>query len=146
MAKPYSELRAKMSPEHREKAAKRTEKMLKLTYRTKTDLLEEGPDPFIPGSVISGTMRPQDLIPAFLDELEMLNCDVFEAMASDRAYIASQEADEDSEWWDSEEAGFFLDELFNKLNAEAPEGYFFGAHPGDGADYGFWRNASKEAE
>ena len=90
------------------------------------------------GTVLAGTMKPQDLIPAFLAELEFLDQEQMDLVATDPLYILSQEKDDDDEWWDSEEAGYFLDELFAKLNALAPEGCFFGAHPGDGADYGFW--------
>jgi len=93
---------------------------------------------FVPGTVSFGTMKPQDLIPSFLDELERLAPEEFNAFIQDPAYAASQEADEDSEWWESEQANSMLNELFDVLNAQAPEGYFFGAPPSDGADYGFW--------
>ncbi len=36
--------------------------------------------------------------------------------------------------------------LFDHLNNLAPEGYYFGAHPGDGADFGFWSLGESEEE
>ena len=47
--------------------------------------------------------------------------------------------DKDTEWWDSEEAIMLLDALFDTLDAYSPEDYYFGAHPGDGSDFGFWK-------
>ena len=91
-------------------------------------------------SVISGTHRPQDLIPVFLDVLRAHDTDWYCAhIASVPPSYALE--DDDSEWWDSEECSYFLNEtLFDRLNEVAPEGYYFGAHPGDGSDYGFWKS------
>lgn len=37
-----------------------------------------------------------------------------------------------------ERVGWYLDELFDKMDGIAPEGCYFGAHSGDGALFGFW--------
>lgn len=50
--------------------------------------------------------------------------------------------DENVEWWDSEVASLLLEDLFDTLNNYAPEGCFFGAHPGDGSDYGYWKTTN----
>lgn len=82
------------------------------------------------GSVSSGTMRPEDLIPAFVSVLEDLveNGEYAELIAKANAI----------EYYDSEDAGDILEELFDALNGAAPAYAYFGAYPGDGSDYGFW--------
>ena len=100
------------------------------------------------GSVISGTMRPEDLIPALCKELETqletqkpllkdhrkLLDEIYErieAKRNDRDLEAANYVD-----------GLFdaldLDSLFDALNEFAPPYHYFGSHPGDGSDYGFW--------
>lgn len=78
-------------------------------------------------TISHGTMRPEDLIPKFLEVLEELNPKVGES-AKRWNELAIQEAQSQ-----------FLSELFDLLDQEAPEGFYFGSHPGDGSDYGFWQ-------
>lgn len=89
-----------------------------------------------PGSVSWGTMRPQDLIPRFLEELKGLDEDRY-AEYMERIPEDAWD-DEEHSWWTSEDASDLLHELFDVLDEYAPEGYYFGSHPGDGSDYGFW--------
>lgn len=92
-------------------------------------------------TVIHGTHRPQDLIPKFLELVkEQAPSEYVALMATPFGPIPAYVADEGdgSEWWHSEEASIVLEELFDILNEVAPEGYYFGAHSGDGSDFGFW--------
>ncbi len=67
------------------------------------------------GSVSTGTLKSKDLFEAFIGLLESLN---------------DERADQlKSEW---------LYELTDALSEYAPPYTYFGAHPGDGADFGFW--------
>ena len=84
-----------------------------------------------PGSVIHGTHRPQDLIPAFLQFWDATGKTLAE-------YNYAKNLDDDDEWWDSEMCNWFLHDLFERLNDIAPTDHYFGAHPGDGSDFGFW--------
>ena len=87
-------------------------------------------------TVIRATHRPQDLIPAFLDVLK----DTAEYVQCMHVVPSYATEDEGAEWWESEDCSYFLNEtLFDTLNSYAPEGYYFGAHPGDGSDFGYWK-------
>jgi hypothetical protein len=89
-------------------------------------------------SVSWGTMRSENLLPTFLDELELLD----ETKASDlRAELPTGVLDDEThEWWDSHEPAEVVDQLFDALQEYAPEGCYFGSHPGDGSDYGYWQH------
>lgn len=91
-------------------------------------------------TVSIGTLHRHDLIPAFLNELRLRD-DVAYAQfvaapfSTPPAYALE---DRDSEWWDSDEAVYVLDDLVALLDDAAPEGYYFGTIEGDGACFGFW--------
>lgn len=84
-----------------------------------------------PGTVIRGTLRTWDLIEAFTDELYRLDTEAYDDVMQELSGLDQSNDNEDLDW--------FLNEvLFDKLNEYAPDGYYFGAHPGDGSDFGFW--------
>ena len=110
------------------------------------------------GSVIRGTLRPQDLIPAFTEELLVRDPGLDSLGAADWPAATPPESDgahavvapdawsipagvlgnDDHEWWESDECIALIERLHIALNDVAPEGTVFGAHEGDGADFGFW--------
>jgi len=92
------------------------------------------------GTVIHGTLRTQDLLPVLLDELRERDPAAYAQMVMQPFGLIPSYAleDEDSEWWDSEDACWLLEEVIEALDNCAPEGYFFGAHPGDASDFGYW--------
>lgn len=92
-------------------------------------------------TISRATHRPQDLIPAFMDLLRDIDAPEYEAYTvgpfpAVPAYVYDE--GDDSAWWELEECDYLLADLFDILNSYAPEGFYFGAHPGDGSDFGFW--------
>lgn len=88
------------------------------------------------GTLIRGTLRRQDLIPAFLHELATRTSHEYAVKLA--GFTPDNMPDEDSDLWDSDDAYELLDALFDELDRLAPAGHYFGAHPGDGSDFGYW--------
>lgn len=92
------------------------------------------------GTVSHGTMRYVDLIPTFWDYLLGSDSSLTLPIQDFDLYSTILNADSDMHLDDDEmeDAGNLLATLFDAMNDLAPEGYYFGAHEGDGSDYGFW--------
>lgn len=82
------------------------------------------------GSVSHGTLRLEDLIPAFKSE--------FTYYAGKAALRRLGLGRPSAAYYSSETATEDLDTLIDALNSIAPAYTYFGAHPGDGSDFGFW--------
>jgi hypothetical protein len=100
------------------------------------------------GSVSTGTLRTEDLLDAIIGEADYLfGADYLDTHAGSNDWIvkpltaAKAITDYDSSQsfrnW-SEDAGYAIDELIDALNEYAPPHVRFGAHDGDGADFGWW--------
>ena len=86
------------------------------------------------GSISTGTLKVDDLIEAFANTLQNLAANADHLNLAEEA-LAFPEPQNDDEANDAFER---LIALSDALQEYAPEGYYFGAHPGDGADFGFW--------
>lgn len=89
------------------------------------------------GSISHGTMRPVDLIETFAWEIKRSKLTAAERDLVRRAYrwlnLPANAQSAAADVGDN-----ILCELFDVLDAYAPAYCYFGAHEGDGSDYGFW--------
>lgn len=88
---------------------------------------------FILGSITNGTLRPDDLIDTFAAELRRIRGALPVSIANGIRSIPTRAADDAAELQSE-----LITELQDALNAYAPSYGYFGAHPGDGSDFGFW--------
>jgi hypothetical protein len=106
------------------------------------------------GTVSHATMRPQDLIPAFIAKIEELKghipgdleCGTHLEYTNLPNYDQLAVIDDDDDYWESDAASYDLESLFETLNELAPKFVAFGSHEGDGSDYGFWVQVDAIAE
>jgi hypothetical protein len=102
----------------------------------------------IVGSVSSGSLRREDLIPAFLDAFEDIYNDAGPTLADKPCRIlvntiykrisVSEDSATSYDYYADECSDHDLAELIDLLQEFAPPYCYFGSHPGDGADFGFW--------
>lgn len=85
------------------------------------------------GSISHGTMLDKDLLERFAEVLALLKPE---------AALPLCERVDDALGTDAydEVVAETVEDLFAELDACAPDGYYFGSHPGDGSDFGFWVN------
>lgn len=93
------------------------------------------------GSISHGTLRPQDLFPAFYDEAKSRfpeNNNV-KNLAFVVAVLDDVNDDDFSEaFYASEYCQDAINDLQDILNEDLPPFMYFGSHPGDGSDFGYW--------
>ena len=88
------------------------------------------------GTVSHGTMREEDLLPKFAFVLEKygMKRSAHKALAAARLL----EMQPDNTAAQHLVSMVLNEEIWDAMNEIAPEGYYFGAHEGDGSDYGYW--------
>jgi hypothetical protein len=98
------------------------------------------------GTIIHATHRPQDLIPAFLHEFKRLDRGWYDKFIrriakDDRElayYLSGTGICDEHSFWQSDLCSDILADLFDCLDVMAPSYAYFGSHPGNGSDFGYW--------
>jgi|TARA_Y100000310_G_scaffold197133_1_gene197207 hypothetical protein len=89
------------------------------------------------GTISHGTLRDQDLLEAFADELERLAPGENVALVKEARELV-ENLDRDEPRHCPYEPSETIEQLMVKLEDEAPDYCYFGAIDGDGSDFGFW--------
>jgi hypothetical protein len=112
------------------------------------------------GSCSHGTMRAIDLVEAFANELEYhiqrnasewcsdtgrtARDNLVELVGNSRNWLDTDDEEQTADWEDA--GNSLIEELFGALQQFAPPYAYFGEHPGNGSDYGFWLSENFEHE
>lgn len=99
-------------------------------------------DEYVNYTVSTGTLDTKDLIIAFLSFIISVDIPLYKRIISHSPTIYRdnhlKNITTDDEWYNTEEAYEFLDEIFDNMNEIAPNNTIFSSHEGDGSDFGFW--------
>lgn len=100
------------------------------------------------GTISEGTLRPEDLIPAYLDALESIRLTAHERkqVASIRREFEQTQALKPEEEVTDPLNADLIDELANYLEAHCPDYAYFGTLEGDGACFGVRANIEQLQE
>lgn len=94
------------------------------------------------GTLIEGTLRSDDLIRAFWRELLTRDYDaamsIFNRDFNVFQYIDDHGGLDGASASLLDAAAWTVSDLMDALEETTPQGYYFGAHWGDGADFGYW--------
>tara|TARA_R110002110_G_scaffold88956_1_gene231765 strand:- start:70 stop:492 length:423 start_codon:yes stop_codon:yes gene_type:complete len=85
------------------------------------------------GTLIHGTLQERDLLPAFADELVRVR-----ASDTEHAVLIDDARHPEVFTTDTYTAADIVNDLQDALQEYAPSHMYFGAHEGDGADFGWW--------
>ena len=99
------------------------------------------------GTLIHGTLRDEDLLQAFSDELARIDVAKFRKVTKADAHLFSESANLTTAQIVAELGEYVTDvinDLMDALNEYAPTGYYFGAIEGDGSDFGFWADEEED--
>ena len=99
------------------------------------------------GTLIHGTLRDEDLLQAFSDELARIDKTRFSEVIKADAHLFSESANLTAAQIVEELGEYVTDvinDLMDALNEYAPTGYYFGAIEGDGSVFGFWADEEED--
>jgi hypothetical protein len=103
------------------------------------------------GSISSGTMRPEDLLPCLMSELESMR----PLQRAHRTLLQDMRKRMDAaellglnyfEVVNGEQVAEDIEELETALQEYCLPYFYFGAHSGDGADFGYWLSEGFEED
>ena len=94
-------------------------------------------------TISKATLRNEDLITACMHFLWEMDKDKARGIWKENPNLLKALCDREcgipTEWWETDEANFLLNEtIYDAMQDLAPEGYYFGSNPGDGALFGYW--------
>jgi hypothetical protein len=94
-----------------------------------------------PGSYSEATMRIEDLLPVFVAMLLSVGwARKGNALRhpDGRTIVGCDDHGFDGDHWCEDCSWLLNEDIWDALNEHCPDGYYFGAHEGDGACYGVW--------